>query len=132
MLRTPRIAYEDGHLLFVLRGGEPIRVPVSVVECFFFGHADSQIHSRGSESPETKTIVVRLAESAGQWRHQQVKAELGHWCDGYITILGTHCEPIDAALLQRLNARLVEVHRIDKQQQHQDKPAHAAQHTQEL
>src|SRR5215212_4851902 len=35
-LRRPRIAYHEGMVLFYVRVGQPIAVPVAVVESFFF------------------------------------------------------------------------------------------------
>ena len=109
--RTPRLAYRDGMLLVYLRGYQPLRVPVDVVECFFLGQGESQMPASGSAKEESSTIVVRLAESAHEWNHVEVKRSLGHWCDGYITIRGTWCEPINAPLMKRLNERLVAIHR---------------------
>lgn len=60
---------------------------------------------------ETSMIVIRLAESAEQWKHFDVKPALGLWCDGYITIRGTWCEPITSDLLKRLNDCLITAHR---------------------
>lgn len=114
-LRLPRLGYEDGWLLVYLRGSHPIRVPVDVVEVFFRGQA-SALMNRGGQS-ETSTIVVRLAESASQWHQRDVDRMLGEWCDGYIIIRGTWCQPIDARLLETLNRRLVEVHRQRRQEQ---------------
>lgn len=120
LLATPRLAYRDGELLVSLGTPQPIRVPIDVVECFFLGQGptmlpSSAFRSRGengeASDPETSTIIVRLAESAEQWKHQEVRPEFGHWCDGYITIRGTWCERIHGELLQKLNRQLVEFHR---------------------
>lgn len=105
----PRLSYEDGHLLVYLRSTVPIRVPIDVVECFFLGQETSQIPSRRGASFETATVVVRLAESAVQWHHKEVKPTLGHWCDGYITIRGTWCEHLNRERVNRLNRCLSEV-----------------------
>ncbi len=112
-LRQPRLAYQDGRLLVYLDPRGPQRVPVELVECFFLGQGPSLLPpQRGDQQPgETATVVVRLAESAEQWKHVDVKPAWGHWCDGYITIRGTWCEPIHGELVQRLNERLVTAHR---------------------
>ena len=34
---------------------------------------------------------------------------LGKWCDGYITIFGVWCEPLDGDFVNRMNHRLAEV-----------------------
>jgi hypothetical protein len=38
-----------------------------------------------------------------------VKPALGAWCDSYVTIRGTWCEPLNGELIRRLNRRLREV-----------------------
>lgn len=116
MLRQPRVAYEQGELLLYLDATRPTRVPVDVVECFFVGQAEGLIHDAAGKEAEVSTVIVRLAESAKDWHHRDVKPALGHWCEGYITIRGTWCEPIGPDLLKKLNRRLVEVHREQKAQ----------------
>ncbi len=110
-LRQPRLAYCDGHLLVWLRGGPPIRVPIDAVECFWLGQGPSLLPGKRHERTETSTIVIRIAEKAADWRHREVKPQLGKWCEGYITICGTWCEPLSIELVNRLNQRLAEVSR---------------------
>jgi hypothetical protein len=120
----PRLAYDNGHLLVFLGAPQPWRVPIEVVECFFLGQGPSllpvSMFSRQSESPESSTVVVRLAESAEQWKHIEVRPDHGLWCDGYITIRGTLCEPINADRLKQLNHRLVETHREQRKQRERE------------
>jgi len=111
LTRVPRLAYQNGHLLVYLQSNDPIRVPIDVVECFILGQATSNLRSQDGKEVETSTIVVRLAEAAKQWHHRDVSRSLGRWCDGYIIIDGTWCEPIDQELMGQLNKRLVEKHR---------------------
>jgi hypothetical protein len=110
-IRTPRLGYEDDCLLVYLRGAQPFQVPIEIVEVFFLGQGPAMVKAKGGENAETSTIVVRLAESAAEWHHREVNPSLGQWCDGYIVIRGTWCEPINADLLKSLNHRLVEIHR---------------------
>ena len=114
-LMRPRLAYEDGFLLVLLGSWQPHRVPIELVECFFRGQGPSLLPAARlageQDSPESSTIVVRLAESAEDWKNVDVRPSLGFWCDGYITIRGTWCEPINAERMQQLNHRLVETHR---------------------
>lgn len=121
MAISPRLAYENRELLVFLRvGAGPVRVPIDVVECFFLGQGPTLLPQPfGSHRAvdETSTIVVRLAEAAEEWKHLKVKATLGLWCDGYITIRGTWCEPITSELVQRLNQQLIEAHREVRAQQ---------------
>ena len=118
-LAQPRIAYLDHALLVYLRSGGPIRIPIEVVECFFLGRGDSHLPNRPfsgtADRAETSTVVVRLAEAAQEWSHGEVQPALGQWCDGYITIRGTWCEPISGDLVKQLNHRLAEVKRNSKQ-----------------
>jgi len=114
VMRLPRLAYQDGFLLVYLRNTEPIPVPIEVVECFFLGQAPRKAAARDDQS-ETSTIVIRLAESAEEWKQRDVKTALGQWCDGYITIRGTWCEQINKDLLKRLNALLLDARRQQAQ-----------------
>jgi hypothetical protein len=109
-MRQPRLGYRDGELLVWLRSGGPIRVPIDVVEGFLLGQAPSLLPGRHRAS-ETATLVIRLAQRAEAWQRQEVKPQLGKWCEGYITIRGTWCEPLDVALVNRLNQRLAEIAR---------------------
>jgi hypothetical protein len=84
-------------------------LPIGVVECFFLAQGPS--HLPQGQQTQTANIVIRLAESASQWRQVPVQRRLGHWEDGYITIRGAWTEPIDRALLERLNASLVAAQR---------------------
>ena len=114
LMFQPRLAYANEQLHVRLRSGPPIRVPIDIVECFFLGQAPTlrlQLFGNRSKAEETSTIVVRLAESADEWKHFDVKPTLGQWCEGYITIRGTWCEPITNELLKRLNGNLVAAHR---------------------
>lgn len=116
LLRQPRLAREGDWLLVYLGPSAPIRVPLEVVECFFLGQGPSLIPRPGEKQHETATVVVRLAEAAQEWQHRDVKPALGHWCDSYITIRGTWCEPLNAAVVKRLNDRLVQFQRERKEQ----------------
>ena len=109
-LRKPRLAYCDAHLLVWLRGGPPIRVPIDAVECFWLGQTPGLLPGK-NRNAEVAALIVRIADRAVEWRHQEVKPQLGVWCEGYITIRGTWCEPLSIDLVNRLNARLAEVTR---------------------
>ncbi len=114
--RRPRIAFDRRQLLFYLRGGEPIGVPLDVVECFFAGQGPSHVGKGDIEVAETTNIVVRLAERATEWQQVEVKPAFGQWCGGYITIHGAWCEPISGATLTSLNARLTAAKRALREQ----------------
>ena len=116
--RQPRMSYSGGKLLLYLRGAQPLPVPIEIVECFFLGQAPSMLprslEGKHGEAADASTIVVRLAESAIDWHHRDVRGSLGQWCEGYITIRGTWCEPLSGDLVMQLNRRLVEAHRATR------------------
>ena len=66
----------------------------------------------GSGDTETINLIARLSQRETDWAHRDVKRALGHWCDGYITIRGTWCEPLNSDVVRRLNRRLADVKRI--------------------
>lgn len=112
-LLTPRLAYRDGSLLVYLWGWRPERVPIEVVEAFFLGQGPSELPlvGRGEVAPQSRNVVVRLAEAAREYHARPARRALGRWGEGYITIRGAWCEPIGPELLRRLNERLVATHR---------------------
>jgi hypothetical protein len=114
-IQIPRLAYvQDRLLVYVLNSVDPIRVPIDIVECFFLGQGPSDLPKLAGREPETQNVIVRLAESAADWKHREVKPAFGHWCEGYITIRGAWCERITPQLMKRLNHRLAEIHRERK------------------
>jgi hypothetical protein len=113
LLIPPRLGVTPRHLLVYLRGFLPWRVPLEHVECFFIGQAPSRIrvkHPTGGRVDDI-TVVVRLAERATSWHHRPADSARGQWKDGYITILGAWCEPLDGEVVKRMNHRLAEVKR---------------------
>ena len=123
--RLPRLASDGRHLLVFLEGMQPRRVPLDLVECFFRGETEAALPGTKAREAKTASIVVRLAERATDWQKCEVRPSLGHWCGGYITILGTWCEPITADLLRDLNARLTAAHRALREAPSKE-PAHGA------
>jgi hypothetical protein len=111
-LRTPRLAYSPNELLVFLRVGPPYRLPISIVECVFMGKQSASLPGAGSVVP-VQGLVIRIAEKATDFHNRHAKPALGRWADGYITIHGAWCEPLTVELVQRLNARLAEVQKID-------------------
>jgi hypothetical protein len=110
----PRVAYRDGHVLFNLRAGAPIAVPREVVEAFFLGQGPAYLPRMHGADAETVNLVARLSQKAPEWMHVAVKPALGHWCEGYVTIRGTWCEPLTGDVIRRLNARLRELRAADQ------------------
>ena len=112
----PRIAYDAGELLVFLEPARATRVPIEIVEVMFLGQGPSELPKLGGREPDTRNVIIRLAESATEWKHRNVRPTFGHWCEGYITIRGAWCEPITADLMRKLNHRLVEVRREQQTQ----------------
>lgn len=110
----PRLACQANELLVFFEPNQPIRVPLDIVECFFLGQGASELPKIDGIEPETSNVIVRIAERAKDWHHRDVKASLGHWCEGYITLRGAWCEPISGEALKQLNHRLAEAHRRQK------------------
>jgi len=107
-IRRPRIAFENGMVLFYLRGGSPIGVPVDVVEAFFAGQGPAHLPVLAKQ-PQTATLMARLSQRQTEWATQIVKPALGNWADGYVTIRGAWCEPLTGETIRKLNRRLKEV-----------------------
>jgi hypothetical protein len=107
-LRHPRIAFRDGKVLFYLRIGPPIAVPVEIVESFFFGQGPAHLPTL-TKQPNTVNLIARLSQRHTEWASQKVRPALAKWAEGYVTIRGTWCEPLNSELIRRINRRLKEV-----------------------
>jgi len=118
-LRRPLLAYSNGNLLVYLRPPHVVRVPIEFVEVFFAGQSETPMPRPRTQmkgpTPESRNVVVRLAERASQFQEHPVKPSLGSWEDGYIVVRGTWAEPVNKDLFRRLNRRLIEIHRLQKQ-----------------
>jgi hypothetical protein len=110
-MKFPRVAYADQQVLVYVRAGGPIRVPVELVECFFLGRGAGQLPGPEGSAIPVRNLMMRVAEKATDFQHRDVKAALGRWDEGYVTIHGAWCEPLTLEVVQRLNARLAEAHR---------------------
>lgn len=108
-MSRPRVGYEEGELLIFLEPTKATRVPIEIVEVFFLGQGPSELPRIKGREPETQNVIIRLAESAVDWKHRDVRPAIGHWCEGYITIRGSWCERITPEVMRKLNRRLVEV-----------------------
>ncbi len=113
-LILPRLACSEDELLVYFSGFQPDRLPLDVVECFFLGQAPTMINHPTGDVVESSTVVVRLAERAKQWHDRDVPQIMGRWHDGYITVRGTWCEPIDRQVVSRMNSRLAAIKRVRK------------------
>ena len=107
----PRIGYRAGYVVFNVHSGRLIRVPLDVVEGFLLGQGPAMLPSERLRRTETTTVVVRLSEKAEEWSRVEVNSRLASWCDSYISIRGTWCEPLDVGVVKRLNRLLAEAKR---------------------
>lgn len=107
-LRQPRVAFAKGKVLFYLRRGRPIEVPAEIVEAFFAGQGPAHLPAVPKQQ-QTVNLIARLSQRHREWAQQEVKPALGNWADGYVTIRGSWCEPLNGELIRRLNRRLREV-----------------------
>jgi hypothetical protein len=108
-LHRPRIAYRGGSVLFYLRSGPPVAVPVQVVEAFFLGQGPANLPGGIQRQEQTVNLIARLSQREIDWAHRAVKSAFGNWADGYVTVRGTWCEPLGPDVVRRLNRRLKEV-----------------------
>lgn len=102
----PRLVCRDGKVWFFLRAAQGIGVPLEFVEGFLLGQGPSSLPGRQHAESETVTLVVRLSQRASEFEHLEVHPALGSWCDHYVTIRGTWCEPLSVAKVNDLNAQL--------------------------
>lgn len=109
MLR-PRVAYRDGHVLFYMRPGAPIAVPVAAVEAFFLGQGPARLPGEGEQPLKATNLVARISQKHPEWEHVAVKPALGRWCESYVTMNGPWCEPLNGDVIRKLNHRLRELH----------------------
>lgn len=107
-VHRPRVAFERGKVLFFLRTGPPIAIPADIVEAFFAGQSSAHLPGPAKQT-QTVNLIARLSRRHTEWAECHVKPALGQWCDSYVTIRGTWCEPLDAEVIRRLNRRLKEV-----------------------
>jgi hypothetical protein len=122
-LARPRIAYRDGQILFNLRSGSPIAVPVHIVEAFFIGQGPAYLPGNSQGQQKTLNLVARLSQRQTDWAQRDVRPAFGNWSDGYVTVRGTWCEPLTQDVVRRINRRLKEVKTLTEQT-----PADAATH----
>lgn len=107
--RKPRIAFDGRSVLFFVRFGPPVAVPIELVEAFLIGRGPTFLPGRDHDPTETATIVVRIAERAEEFNKVETAAMLAGWCGHYVTLRGTWTEPLGLDVVNRLNQRLYDV-----------------------
>jgi hypothetical protein len=108
LARQPRVAFADGRVLFYVRLGRATAIPLDVVECFLLGQGPALLPGEQYAQTATTTVVVRLCERAEEWSRGEFHPLLAAWCDGYITLRGTWCEPLTVDVVSRMNRLLHE------------------------
>lgn len=108
IVRIPRIAYDaaSGRMKFYVRFGPPVEVPLEHVEAFLIGKGPIFFTDDRTETKETTTILVRIAERAPDYHNVTTAPLLAAWCGNQATIRGTWTEPLGVELVNRLNQRL--------------------------
>ncbi len=122
-LRIPRIGYERGKLKLYLAARGALAVPISNVECFFFGESAAQLPAWLAEKAAVRNLVIRVAEKAAEYHNRDVLPRFGRWEAGYITINGAWCEPLSLELVRILNDRLAAAQKMSIQPEERDKIA---------
>ena len=89
----PRLRCDGTHLLAYVGGWKPARVPLEIVEVFFLGQGPSKLPQPVGRPLVNSTVVVRLAEAAKEWHKRDTNTRVAHWCEGYITLSGSHHTP---------------------------------------
>lgn len=107
----PRIVRDGQRLLIDIGFPGRAAVPLEVVECFLLGQGPAFLPGSRWARAETVTVVIRLAEKAEAWRRGRIHPLIGSWCDGYIILRGTFCEPLSVEVVNRLNGLLADAHR---------------------
>ena len=115
----PRLAYSDGALVVYLRLLRPHRIPIDVVEVFFLGQGPIRHEGTKPDDVASETraanVVVRIAEAATRWHGRNQQMPFGRWKDGYVTLGGLWCEPLNSEVIKRANHRLSVIKRSRKQ-----------------
>ena len=93
-LSRPRVGYEAGELLVFLEPTRPTRLPIEIVEVFFFGARTERIAEAEGQGAGNAERDHPPGGVGGRLEAPRRAARVGHWCEGYITLRGSWCEPI--------------------------------------
>jgi len=107
--RKPRLVFDGRRVLFYVRFGAPVAVPVELVEAFLLGRGPTFLPGRDHDPAEVATLVVRIAERAEEFNKVDTAPMLAGWCGHYVTLRGTWTEPLGLDVVNRLNQRLYDV-----------------------
>jgi len=110
----PRIGATPGELHFGVGRGRYTSVPIDIVEAFFLGQGAAELPA-GLPDVESVNLVARISQKAADWQRRDVDRRIAAWRDGYLTIRGTACEPLDADVVHRLNRLLAQANRDQRQ-----------------
>lgn len=107
----PRLVCQGDRLQVRISPLSVADVPLDVVECFFAG--SNPLDASGAPTCgehaafRVGTLVVRLAERAGEYRGRETFRPWVVWEDGYIIIDGRWCEPLPPAKARELGGTLM-------------------------
>jgi len=88
------------------------RVPLVMVECVFPG-SRSIVEATEGEGRRVGTLILRIAERAGEWQARSTSPSWGSWEDGQVVFDGRWCEPLSPQLARDISTRLLEARRRD-------------------
>ncbi len=106
-MAKPRLSYDSGELVVNL-DRVVTRVPLEFVEGVFLGESEADERVVGDQPAKAKNLVVRLSQREHPWKKIKVKAALGAWEHGYITLFGVWCEPLSVDVANRINQQLAD------------------------
>ena len=110
--RQPRLVHVPGAVIVRLAPFRRQRVPLDVVECFFLGsRLEPPRDAATSAGDRVRTLVMRIAERAGDHADRPTLPAWGSWSEGSVTFDGRWCAPLSVDLVRRLNKALAEAKR---------------------
>ncbi len=113
ILGRARMRLRGDNLQLALNWVQSTRIPLDVVECIFAGETKGAWAISPKIPYRTRSLVIRLAETARPWSSGPVVKTFATWSDGYITLHGLWCEPLDRDLILQLNDYLLKAKRKD-------------------
>jgi hypothetical protein len=107
----PRLVRQGDSIVVRLAPLRVERVPLEVVECVFRGTEPVIAGEELAPRFRVGTLILRIAERAGEWRERETFRFWGSWDDGHIVIDGRWCEPLSPESARRIATRLAELRR---------------------
>ncbi|MCA9260405.1 MAG: hypothetical protein KDA61_14435 [Planctomycetales bacterium] len=102
----PRVSCDGRNVLFHVRAGAPVSIPLVSVEAFFLGQGPAHLPSSWGAQQKTVNLVARLSQKSHDLASGRVKEALAQWEEHYLTLRGTWCEPLTQDVVRTINHRL--------------------------